>query len=944
MGCEAVVIIPSTHMLNNAAMPYEDDVSDLESTEDHVEHRQQQEEEDSDSSSLTDEEEDFFPDFPPNFNFQSKSIPPHFLCPLTKSIMIHPVIDAEGNTYERRAILRWLDLEDISPVTGNSLSPMNLVENKRRIAAIKKYREEVWTAYNNEDSKDPNLFKQEKKFREKQQMMRKERQKFKRKDSSKSQSKHDMLADKSSKLLTQMQEELNLLQGQQDQGGKDEVEALADSHVDYLLRKKVDEEKPKSVVMDRIIQRRRSGTLYDGADITLNSTLEKKQSAGVVMNRTIERRRESTLYGGAEVSLNSTLVRKHSSREQIPSPHKESKHDPPEKSFKVRSSMKSSHSPSQASLRGSGTSKGSKNHRNSLEPSLESSLSSLYQKKESKKSFSEHKTYKLRDPDVQSSMMSLALVQQSVPPPPLASGLERNNSSRRQINDSKEETKAISRSKKVPVPPPPKASQLVPKAEVARRQSRKKPSTESSAPSKNNDALSCSITDRIIADVNGESIPQPKGIDVNPTTASTTSESQASKLDHGWSVPIGVHKVVCDAPGLLVTCDVHRRSAPIKRMTGIANKSAKSRRRHTSDQEDLIVPPGTYIEVLETEVHGDRVRGRVTWEESILVDAEEAHKAMRKNSFKSLSKFNPKKSKVATVKQPTEKKLHRYSGWVSLRWAGEPNVSKTFAKSSDEDAGPWTEPVSIGVYAVTFSHGLPVRKSSDRNSGLVGMLEKGQYVEVVETQINGDRVRARCIPAPNAKEEKSLNGWISLFNAVTGSSGVSPVPLGAYVAIDESGCTVSEGGSLKSKARYLLKRGSCVDVVSTRIEDGTVRGLLSTGGYVTLFNPKRSRVKRKGKSSSTRDEQYLMHVPIGVYRVATSNGVSVFMGVETNSPSFIELPQDSCIEIVETQVSTAGRVCGRAVAVINDNDRYELQGWIHLFEKRKRYCKFVRSS
>jgi hypothetical protein len=68
MGCGgAIVIIPSTHMLNNtvdAARPYQDDVSDLESTEDHVEHRQQKEEDSDDSSSLTDEEEDFFSRLP----------------------------------------------------------------------------------------------------------------------------------------------------------------------------------------------------------------------------------------------------------------------------------------------------------------------------------------------------------------------------------------------------------------------------------------------------------------------------------------------------------------------------------------------------------------------------------------------------------------------------------------------------------------------------------------------------------------------------------------------------------------------------------------------------------------------------------------------------------------------------------------------------------------
>jgi hypothetical protein len=127
MGGEPVVIIPTSHMLNMVdTTSYNDDVSDLESTEDHMEHPKRDNENESDG----DEEEDFFPEFPPNFDFQSKSIPPHFLCPLTKSIMIYPVIDAEGNTYERRAILCWLDLEDISPITGNSLSPVDLVENK----------------------------------------------------------------------------------------------------------------------------------------------------------------------------------------------------------------------------------------------------------------------------------------------------------------------------------------------------------------------------------------------------------------------------------------------------------------------------------------------------------------------------------------------------------------------------------------------------------------------------------------------------------------------------------------------------------------------------------------------------------------------------------------------------------------------------------------------
>eukprot|EP00581_Thalassiosira_minuscula_P008171 CAMPEP_0183710586 /NCGR_PEP_ID=MMETSP0737-20130205/6294_1 /TAXON_ID=385413 /ORGANISM="Thalassiosira miniscula, Strain CCMP1093" /LENGTH=306 /DNA_ID=CAMNT_0025938893 /DNA_START=374 /DNA_END=1291 /DNA_ORIENTATION=- len=36
--------------------------------------------------------------------------PNHFLCPIQNSLLIDPVIDREGNTYERDAILRWLVL------------------------------------------------------------------------------------------------------------------------------------------------------------------------------------------------------------------------------------------------------------------------------------------------------------------------------------------------------------------------------------------------------------------------------------------------------------------------------------------------------------------------------------------------------------------------------------------------------------------------------------------------------------------------------------------------------------------------------------------------------------------------------------------------------------------------------------------------------------------
>lgn len=53
----------------------------------------------------------------------------HYHCPLTKEIMKEPMCDAEGNTYERKAILKYLETHNKSPITGNALSPIDLFPN-----------------------------------------------------------------------------------------------------------------------------------------------------------------------------------------------------------------------------------------------------------------------------------------------------------------------------------------------------------------------------------------------------------------------------------------------------------------------------------------------------------------------------------------------------------------------------------------------------------------------------------------------------------------------------------------------------------------------------------------------------------------------------------------------------------------------------------------------
>jgi len=58
------------------------------------------------------------------------SIPHEFRCPITKDVMLDPVMAADGHTYERSAIERWLSSgHRTSPVTNAVLTSRNLLPN-----------------------------------------------------------------------------------------------------------------------------------------------------------------------------------------------------------------------------------------------------------------------------------------------------------------------------------------------------------------------------------------------------------------------------------------------------------------------------------------------------------------------------------------------------------------------------------------------------------------------------------------------------------------------------------------------------------------------------------------------------------------------------------------------------------------------------------------------
>ncbi|CAF0751199.1 unnamed protein product [Didymodactylos carnosus] len=66
--------------------------------------------------------------------------PENFLCPITHSVMCDPVMDLDGNNYERCAINDWLSINPTSPVTQNPLSIGDLTPNETLREAIEQFR------------------------------------------------------------------------------------------------------------------------------------------------------------------------------------------------------------------------------------------------------------------------------------------------------------------------------------------------------------------------------------------------------------------------------------------------------------------------------------------------------------------------------------------------------------------------------------------------------------------------------------------------------------------------------------------------------------------------------------------------------------------------------------------------------------------------------------
>ncbi|XP_071734326.1 U-box domain-containing protein 52-like [Rutidosis leptorrhynchoides] len=71
----------------------------------------------------------------------NRTTPPnHFICPLLKDVMVDPCVAADGYTYDRRAIKKWFEESDCSPMTNLPLTSRYLTSNYTLFSAIMEWK------------------------------------------------------------------------------------------------------------------------------------------------------------------------------------------------------------------------------------------------------------------------------------------------------------------------------------------------------------------------------------------------------------------------------------------------------------------------------------------------------------------------------------------------------------------------------------------------------------------------------------------------------------------------------------------------------------------------------------------------------------------------------------------------------------------------------------
>lgn len=73
---------------------------------------------------------------------EEANIPAGMICPILLQIMRNPVVDPDGHSYDRNAIVEWLRRKSTSPITRQPLRADQLVPNRALEEIIRQYRSE----------------------------------------------------------------------------------------------------------------------------------------------------------------------------------------------------------------------------------------------------------------------------------------------------------------------------------------------------------------------------------------------------------------------------------------------------------------------------------------------------------------------------------------------------------------------------------------------------------------------------------------------------------------------------------------------------------------------------------------------------------------------------------------------------------------------------------
>ena len=70
-------------------------------------------------------------------------VPDDFYCPITGDLMVDPVSEPNGHSYEKESILRWLSTKKESPMTREPLDESQLTDNIALRRSIESIRERL---------------------------------------------------------------------------------------------------------------------------------------------------------------------------------------------------------------------------------------------------------------------------------------------------------------------------------------------------------------------------------------------------------------------------------------------------------------------------------------------------------------------------------------------------------------------------------------------------------------------------------------------------------------------------------------------------------------------------------------------------------------------------------------------------------------------------------